>query len=98
MDNKFLIHLEIADKSYGLWIDRSDEELARDAAKQIRYKINQYRQKFTTSELDVKDLLAMVAFQLSMNNLQLENKNDTSPFTEKIEQLTEQLEKYLKDK
>jgi hypothetical protein len=25
MDDKFLIHVDIADRSYGLWIDRSDE-------------------------------------------------------------------------
>lgn len=98
MDNKFLIHLEIADKSYGLWIDPKDEQLARKAAKQIRLKINQYRQNFSQSDLDVKDLLAMVAFQLSMHNLQLEGKNDTSPFTEKIQELTTELESYLKDK
>ena len=30
MDDKFLIHVDIADRSYGLWIDRSDEQLARD--------------------------------------------------------------------
>lgn len=98
MDDKFLIHLEIADKSYGLWINREDEQLARNAAKQIRIKMNQYRQNFAQSDVDVKDLLAMVAFQLSMHNLQLEEKNDTSPFTEKIQQLTVQLEGYLKEK
>lgn len=98
MDDKFLIHLEIAEKSYGLWIDREDEQLARDAAKQIRQKINQYRLKFAKSNLDVKDLLAMVAFQLSMNNLQLEEKNDTTPFTDKIQEITTVLEMYLKEK
>ena len=98
MDDKFLIYLEIAEKSYGLWIDRKDEKLARDAAKQIRNKINQYRQNFAQSDVDVKDLLAMVAFQLSMNNLQLEDKNDTSPITDKIQELTGELEQYLKDK
>lgn len=54
MDDKFLIHLEIAEKSYGLWIDRGEEQLARDAAKQIRNKINQYRQYFAKSDVDVK--------------------------------------------
>ena len=98
MDDMFLIHVEIADKSYGLWIDRKDEELARSAAKQIRTKINQYRQNFSQSDVDVKDLLAMVAFQLSMQNLTLEEKNDTSPFTERIQELTVRLEGYLKDK
>ena len=91
-------HLDIAEKSYGLWIDRKDEQLARDAAKQIRNKINQYRQNFAQSDVDVKDLLAMVAFQLSMTNLQLEDKNDTSPITDKIQELTGELEQYLKDK
>ena len=86
------------EKSYGLWIDRKDEQLARDAAKQIRNKINQYRQNFAQSDVDVKDLLAMVAFQLSMTNLQLEDKNDTSPITDKIQELTGELEQYLKDK
>ena len=98
MDDKFLIHLDIAEKSYCLWIDRKDEQLARDAAKQIRNKINQYRQNFAQSDVDVKDLLAMVAFQLSMTNLQLEDKNDTSPITDKVQELTSELEKYLKDK
>lgn len=98
MDDRFLIHLEIADKSYGLWINREEEQLARDAAKHIRFKINQYRQHFAKSDLDVKDLLAMVALQLSMNNLQLEDKNDTSPVTDKIQELTGEIEQYLNGK
>ena len=98
MDDKFLIHLDIAEKSYGLWIDGNVIQQDRDAAKQIRNKINQYRQNFAQSDVDVKDLLAMVAFQLSMTNLQLEDKNDTSPITDKIQELTGELEQYLKDK
>lgn len=97
-DDKFLIHVEIAEKSYGLWINRSEEEIARKAAKQIQNKIIQYRQKFPASKVDVKDLLAMVAFQLSMSNLQLEDKNDTNPFTERILQLNDELDMYLKNK
>ncbi len=97
MDNTFLIHVEIAGKSYGLRIDRKDEQLAREAAKQIRTKIGQYRQMFAQSDADTNDLLAMVAFQLSMQNLQLEQKNDTKPFTDKIHQLTGILEEYLKN-
>ena len=96
MDDKFLIHVEIAGKSYGIRIDRSEEQVAREAVRQIRKKMDQYRKKY--SEVDVKDLLAMVAFQLSMTNLQLEDKNDTSPITDKIQELTGELEQYLKDK
>ena len=96
MDDKFLIHVEIADKSYGIRINRSEEQVAREAVRQIRMKMDQYRKKY--SEVDVKDLLAMVTFQLSVENLMLEDKNDTSPFTEKIQELTNKLESYLKDK
>lgn len=96
MDNDFLIHLEIAEKDYGLRIKRSDEEITRAAAKQIRDKIDQYRKRYSKTAVDVKDLLAMVALQLSVANLQLEQKNDTGPFEEKIQQLGKELEEYLK--
>ena len=94
MDDKFLIHVEIAGKSYGIRINRSEEQVAREAVRQIRKKMDQYRKKY--SEVDVKDLLAMVAFQLSMHNLELEKRNDTNPFTDKIQELTTELEGYLK--
>ena len=77
-------------------INRSEEQVAREAVRQIRKKMDQYRKKY--SDVDVKDLLAMVTFQLSVENLKLEDKNDTSPFTEKIQELTDELESYLKDK
>ena len=96
MDDKFLILVEIAGKSYGIRINRSEEQVAREAVRQIRKKMDQYRKKY--SDVDVKDLLAMVTFQLSVENLKLEDKNDTSPFTEKIQELTDELESYLKDK
>ena len=96
MDDEFLIHVEIAGKSYGIRINRSEEQVAREAVRQIRKKMDQYRKKY--SDVDVKDLLAMVTFQLSVENLKLEDKNDTSPFTEKIQELTNELESYLKDK
>ena len=70
--------------------------VAREAVRQIRKKMDQYRKKY--SDVDVKDLLAMVTFQLSVENLKLEDKNDTSPFTEKIQELTDELESFLKDK
>ncbi len=96
-DNKFLIHLKIAEKTYGLWINRKDEEVAREAAKLIGKKIDLYKKAFSSEHIDEKDLLAMVALQLSMDKLRLEKRNDTSPFADKIQQLTEELELFLKD-
>jgi len=96
-NNKILIQLEIAGKNYRLWINREDEELTRNAAKLISYKIGRYRKKFSADYVDEKDLLAMATLQLSMDKLKLEKKNDTSPFSEKIQQLTIELESFLKD-
>lgn len=95
MDDKFVIHVEIAGKKYGLTISPGDEELTRAAAKQIRNKINQYREYFNAADVDMKDLLAMVALQLSVDNLKLEDRNDVSPFVEKINTLNNKLEEYL---
>ena len=39
MDDKFLIHVEIAGKSYGIRINRSEEQVAREAVRQIRKKM-----------------------------------------------------------
>ena len=94
MDNDFLIHIEIAGRGYGLRIERSEEQIARKAVKQIREKMSQYRNVYP--EVEEKDLLAMVAFQLSIENLKFEDKNDIDPFTKKVEELTDELENYLK--
>ncbi|MDR1556373.1 MAG: cell division protein ZapA [Tannerellaceae bacterium] len=93
-DNKFRIRIEIAEKFYGLRICRDEEKLARDAAKQIKKKLEEYRRRYP-KDTDMKDWLAMVTFQLSMEYLQLEEKNDTAPFIEKIQQMTKLLEEYL---
>ena len=96
MDEEFLINIVIAGKKYPLTIKRHEEELARAAADQINSKILQYRQHFAV-EVDTKDLLAMVAFQLSMHNLELEKRNDTKiRLRIRYMELTTELEGYLK--
>lgn len=95
MDEEFLINILIAGKKYQLTIERQQEEIVRAAAAQLNSKLLQYGQHYGNG-LDIKDLLAMVALHLSINNLELEGKNDTAPFTLKISELTAELEDYLK--
>jgi hypothetical protein len=60
----------------------------REAAKQIRNKMVQYRQVFNKSDVDVKDLLAMVtAYSCRCRIFSLKDRNDTSPFAEKMREL-----------
>jgi cell division protein ZapA len=98
MDEKFLIHVEIGDKTYALRIKRSEEELIREAAKQLRKKLLQYRQKFSQSELEIKDLLAMVALQYAVQTLQLKDQDSVTPIADKLQQLAGELEVYLESK
>ena len=98
--DEFIIHLEIAGKQYPVKIRRGDErteQRAREAAKRVQQMYLQRKAYFSKS-LDDKDLLAMVAVQLAMDMIPLEEKNDTQPFVEKIQQWTERLEHYLKER
>ena len=96
-DDKILINLDIGDKHYPLRVLLSEESIARKGAKQIRNKIIQYRQQYLSADVNTKDLVSMVAIQLSIENLRLEDKNDTDPFVDKIQQLTGEIELYLKE-
>ncbi|MEG1837661.1 MAG: cell division protein ZapA [Bacteroidaceae bacterium] len=94
MNDKIKINLQIADVTYPLFIKSDDEELVRKAGKQINDKLNKYRAHFPN--LEPEKFMAMVALDLSTENLRLEKKNDIEPFAESIKQLTEELEEYFK--
>ena len=68
MNETFLIHIEIAGRRYPITIQRDKEEGMRAAAKQINQKVLQYQSKYGT-QLDTQDMLAMIALQLSVENL-----------------------------
>ena len=47
--------------------------------------------------LEPEKIIAMVAYQFSLERLQLMQRNDTSPYVEKVKELTELLEDYFKE-
>ncbi len=94
MEDQIKINLQIADAYYPLTIKREDEEMVREAAKQVNLRLNAYREHYKT--LDTDKILAMVAYQFSLERLQLQDKNDTEPYTAKIEELTKELEQYIR--
>jgi len=102
MNDKIKINLQIADDTYQITIDRDEEELVRKAAKQVNDRMNMYRSRYkpptekNAREFGQKDFLSMVAYEMSYMSLKLGNKNDTTPFTEKIEELTQELEEYFR--
>lgn len=95
MNDKIRVNLLIAGNTYPLTIRREEEELVRAAAKQINDRLNTYRAHYPTLEED--RIIAMVSYEMSVENLKLKQRNDTLPYTNKIEELTNELEDYFKE-
>ena len=96
LDNdEFKIQLRVADKVYPIFCKRSEEGLFRKAATAINDKMLQYSSRFSGAKLDLKDLVTMAAIHISIENLLLKQKEDTSPMLERIESLNNELEEYL---
>ncbi len=94
MDDKIRINLQMADTTLPLTIRREEEEMVRKAAKQVDTLLNAYRDRYK-SNITERTALVMVAYQLSLSNLQKEARNDTEPYTTKIKELTKLLEEYI---
>ena len=95
MNDKIKINLQIADSNYPLTINREEEEMVREAAKQVNIRLNAYREHY--KNLEPEKIIAMVAYQFSLEKLQLKQRNDTRPFTEKVQELNDLLENYFKE-
>ena len=93
--DEFKIQLRVADKVYPIFCKRSEEGLFRKAATAINDKIFQYSSRFSGTKLETKDLLAMAAVHISVENMFMKQKEDTSPLMERIELLDKELEEYL---
>ena len=94
MNDKIKINLQIADANYPLQINMEEEELVREAAKQVNKRLNTYRSHYRNLELE--KIIAMVAYEFSLENQKLKQRNDTEPYSKKIDELTDLLEEYFR--
>ncbi|MDR0505886.1 MAG: cell division protein ZapA [Dysgonamonadaceae bacterium] len=92
---EFQIQLKIADKYYPMICKRSEEEIIRKAASNVNNKLLKYSSAYSNAKFEIKDLLAMVAFHYSKDNLLVQKNEDMSPLFDKIKQLNKELEDYL---
>ena len=93
------IQLEIIPKGKKnpLKVNANEEELVREAAKQLRLKFISYQQDYAEADLSEIDLMTMVAIDIAVSHLKLERNNDKTSFITKIQQLNEKLKDYLKE-
>lgn len=86
-DDMIKIQLTIGNNPFPLTIRRKDEETVRKAAKQVDNLTNAYKAHYP--ELPEVRILQMVAYHLSLEGLKEKGRNDTTPYTEKIQELTQ---------
>ncbi len=94
MDDKLSIRVNVADRYYPLKIERRDEEKIRKAARLINEKVLQYKQRYL--DKDVQDFLAMAALQFVTRIIEMEEKTDISPLEQRLQEINDELEEYLK--
>lgn len=90
------INIRIDGRNYPLTINRIDEEKYRLAAKMVNEMVDKYRKLFHDQES--RDILAMTAFQIALNNTELQNRNDNSLFIDGLKDLNDDISDFLKDK
>lgn len=91
--DKMKIQLLLDNERYPMTIRREDEQLYRDAAKQVDNKLNKYRSRFP--DFSYEKHWAMAALELAFENVSMKDRNDTSPYREKLRELTEEMERYI---
>lgn len=97
-ETKMNIHLQVGGERFLLNdIRREDEQLYRDAAKQINDKLNKYGEMCRTLAISPARYMAMVALELAFENVSMKDRNDTAPYREKLAELTREMEKYIGD-
>jgi len=94
MDDKLSIKVNLAERYYPLKIDRDDEEKIRRAARLINEKVLQYKQKY--ADKDTQDFLAMAALQFVIKVMETEDQVDLTPFEEKVKEVSERMDSFLK--
>jgi len=95
-NKKLSINIKIDGRNFPLTIDRKDEERYRLAAKMVNETINKFRNEF--GEIESQQIMSMTAFQIALNNTELQNRNDTSLFIDELKNLNDDISDFLKEK
>ncbi len=90
---KLSIKVKIADREYPMKVDAKDEENIRKAGKLINERLRSYRERFGID--DKQDLLAMVAFDSTVERLKVEG--ETHQMDDNIEHKIEKLNQLISE-
>lgn len=95
MNDKIKINLQMAGSMYPLTILREDEEMIREAAKQVDIRISEYQKYYP--DIAKEKIIVMAAYYFSLESLKQKSRNDTKPYASKVDELTDVLDAYFKE-
>lgn len=94
-DELFTINVNLAGHRLPLTIRRSEEQIYRDAARELKEKIDSYRSRH--AQLPYESVLVMAAYHFATEAEKRKHNESTGPVVEKIELLNNELDKYIKE-
>ena len=97
MEKKLLrINIKIDGRVYPLDINRDDEERYRLAAKIVNETATRFREVFP--DKDSRDVLAMSAFQIALNNTKAQKVEEENLFIGELKDINDDISDFLKRK
>lgn len=94
--DKLQIRLHVYDTDMSVTVMREDEEYYRKAAKLITDTVNTYASVFKAKRSE-KDILYMALIDIALRYEKESARNDVTPYSQIISQLTSEIEDALKD-
>ena len=95
-ENKLRIHTVIGGFRFPMNIDRNEEEIYRNAEKQVNRYIDDYQKQYPN--FSAEEIRSLVAFQLAVVIYKMEMNQDIEPVIERIQSLNDELEELLSGK
>ena len=92
-EDRLSIRISIADRFYPLKIVAADEERIRIASKRINERIEQYRQRYPTR--DIQDALSMATLQFVIRLIESEQNENIEPLVKELDSISSQIEAYF---
>jgi cell division protein ZapA len=95
MNDKLKINLLICGTNYPMTIDPSEEKVLRAAAKQVESLFNKFTGLY--SKITPIQAMTMTALTFATDCGKIDDKKDTSPYSNKINELSELVEKCIRE-
>ena len=97
MSDKIQINLYMAGDKVSVSINPKYEEEIRKIAKDIDKRYREHRALYSEESVSSQNILLKMIFDLEIEKFLQKDRNDTQPYTDKIKELTEELENYFKE-